>query len=39
MILGFTYLFTGHRDYSAAGHAANPLLPGPGHLVRACWRP
>ncbi len=30
MILGFTYLFTGHRDYSAAGHAINPLLPGLG---------
>lgn len=30
MILGFTYLFTGHRDYSAAGHAANPLVPGLG---------
>ena len=30
MILGFTYLFTGHDDYSAAGHASNPLLPGLG---------
>ena len=30
MILGVTYLFTGHRDYSAAGHAANPLAPGLG---------
>ena len=30
MILGFTYTFTGHRDYSAAGHASNPLLPGLG---------
>jgi CIC family chloride channel protein len=30
MILGFTYLFTGHSDYSAAGHAANPLVPGLG---------
>ena len=30
MILGFTYTFTGHRDYSAAGHATNPLLPGLG---------
>lgn len=30
MILGFTELFTGHRDYSAAGHAANPLVPGLG---------
>jgi CIC family chloride channel protein len=30
MILGFTYVFTGHRDYSAAGHASNPLLPGLG---------
>lgn len=30
MILGVTYLLTGHRDYSAAGHAANPLLPGLG---------
>jgi CIC family chloride channel protein len=30
MILGFTELFTGHRDYSAAGHAHNPLVPGLG---------
>ena len=30
MILGFTELFTGHSDYSAAGHAANPLVPGLG---------
>ncbi len=30
LILGFTYVFTGHRDYSAAGHASNPLLPGLG---------
>ena len=30
MILGFTYAFTGRRDYSAAGHANNPLLPGLG---------
>ena len=30
MILGVTYLLTGHRDYSAAGHAANPLIPGLG---------
>ncbi len=30
MILGFTYAFTGHRDYSAAGHAGNPLLAGMG---------
>jgi CIC family chloride channel protein len=30
MILGFTYAFTGHRDYSAAGHANDPLLPGLG---------
>ncbi|MGI8903512.1 MAG: chloride channel protein [Solirubrobacteraceae bacterium] len=30
MILGFTYAFTGHRDYSAAGHASNPLAPGLG---------
>ncbi len=27
MILGFTELFSGHRDYSAAGHAANPGVP------------
>ncbi len=26
MILGVTYLLTGHRDYSAAGHAASPLI-------------
>jgi CIC family chloride channel protein len=30
MILGVTYAFTGHRDYSALGHAANPHLPGLG---------
>ena len=30
MIVGFTYAFTGHRDYSAAGHAGNQLLPGLG---------
>jgi CIC family chloride channel protein len=30
MILGVTELFTGHRDYSAAGHAHNPLVPGLG---------
>jgi chloride channel protein, CIC family len=30
MILGVTYLLTGHRDYSAAGHAVNPLIPGVG---------
>jgi CIC family chloride channel protein len=30
MILGVTYVFTGHRDYSAAGHASNPLVPSLG---------
>jgi chloride channel protein, CIC family len=30
MIYGFTYLLTGHRDYSDVGHAANPLVPGLG---------
>jgi CIC family chloride channel protein len=30
LILGFTYVFTGHRDYSAVGHAANPVFPGLG---------
>jgi len=30
MILAFTYAFTGHRDYSAVGHASNPLAPGLG---------
>ncbi|HUB36454.1 MAG TPA: chloride channel protein [Solirubrobacteraceae bacterium] len=30
MIIGFTELFTGHRDYSAAGHAYNPHVPGLG---------
>ena len=30
MILGFTYVFAGHRDYSAVGHAVNPELPGLG---------
>ncbi|TDD92998.1 chloride channel protein [Actinomadura darangshiensis] len=27
LIEAFTHLFTGHDDYSAAGHAANPHLP------------
>jgi CIC family chloride channel protein len=27
LILWFTRLLTGHGDYSAAGHAANPLVP------------
>jgi CIC family chloride channel protein len=30
MILGVTEVFTGHADYSAAGNAANPLVPGLG---------
>ena len=30
MILGFTRLFSGHRDYSAIGHASNPIVPGLG---------
>jgi CIC family chloride channel protein len=30
MILGLTYLFTGHRDYSAVGHAPDPWVPGLG---------
>ena len=30
LILGFTYLFTGHRDYSGAGHAPYGLLHGVG---------
>jgi CIC family chloride channel protein len=30
MILGVTYLLTGHNDFSAAGHASNPLLSGVG---------
>jgi len=30
MILGFTELLTGHSDYSSAGHAVNPLVPGLG---------
>jgi CIC family chloride channel protein len=30
MIIGFTYLFTGHRDYSDAGHVPNPLVPSLG---------
>ncbi len=30
MILGFTYVFSGHKDYSAVGHASNPLVPGLG---------
>jgi CIC family chloride channel protein len=27
LILWFTILFTGHPDYSATGHAANPFVP------------
>ena len=27
MIKGFTLLLSGHEDYSAAGHAANPYVP------------
>jgi CIC family chloride channel protein len=30
LILAVTRLFTGHSDYSAAGHASNPHLPGLG---------
>jgi CIC family chloride channel protein len=30
LITGFTYAFTGHDSYGAAGHAANPLVPGLG---------
>ncbi len=30
MILGVSYVVSGHRDYSAVGHAANPLVPGLG---------
>ena len=30
LIQGLTHLFTGHADYAAAGHAANPLVPGLG---------
>ncbi|HET9103483.1 MAG TPA: chloride channel protein [Solirubrobacteraceae bacterium] len=30
LIKGFTLLFSGHADYSAAGHAVNPNLPGLG---------
>lgn len=30
LITWFTRLFTGHADYSAAGHAANPLVPALG---------
>ena len=37
LIEGFTRLFSGHADYSAAGHAANPLVPwlGPAFVVLA----
>jgi CIC family chloride channel protein len=37
LILGFTLVFSGHRDYSAAGHAPHPLLPllGPWFVVLA----
>ena len=30
LIKGFTLLFSGHADYSAAGHAVNPNVPGLG---------
>jgi chloride channel protein, CIC family len=30
LILGLTELFSGHRDYSAAGRVANPHVPGLG---------
>lgn len=30
LIRAFTYMFTGRSDYSAAGHAINPNLPGLG---------
>jgi chloride channel protein, CIC family len=30
MIVGFTYAFTGHRDYSTLGHASNPQARGLG---------
>ena len=30
LILGLTEVFSGHRDYSAAGHVANPHVPGSG---------
>jgi CIC family chloride channel protein len=37
LILWFTWLFSGHADYSAAGHAAHPLVPwlGAGFVVLA----
>jgi chloride channel protein, CIC family len=30
LITAFTYLFTGHSDFGAAGHQVNPLVPGLG---------
>ncbi|HEY1450449.1 MAG TPA: chloride channel protein [Solirubrobacteraceae bacterium] len=30
MIVGLTYVFSGHSDYSAVGHGADPWLPGLG---------
>jgi CIC family chloride channel protein len=37
LIQGFTVLFSGHADYSAAGHAPNPIAPwlGPWFVVLA----
>ena len=37
MIRGLTRVFSGHTDYSSAGHAANPLVPwlGPWFVVLA----
>jgi CIC family chloride channel protein len=30
LIATFSYVLSGHRDYSTAGHAANPFVPGLG---------
>jgi CIC family chloride channel protein len=30
LIEAFSYVFSGHKDYSAAGHASNPIVPGLG---------
>ncbi|GLY80297.1 chloride channel protein [Actinoallomurus iriomotensis] len=37
LIVTFTHLFSGHADYSAAGHASNPRLPwlGPWFVLLA----
>ncbi len=40
LITAFTRRLSGHADYSAAGHAANPLVPGSSRTAVCCrYRP